>query len=335
MLDRTFRILLPSLQPVGGIQKCFDYANHADWLGYRTIFHVAQMPQAGDAIFGRDDFVQWRDRRSDVFSSGTVPYYSQDIYFFSLPSDFARLEPLVAFGLCPRQIVHIIQNVRHATPAFQDGYAIRLLSRPITRIAINNIVKSAITPHLHPKAICETILLGHPCNYFAGVARPERPATPIRVGYMSWKSDIGDRVAHHLAIDARFAFCSLRDAVGWPALREFYAEIDVLLCAPNPEEGFYLPGLEAMAAGCLVVTPNVGGNMVYCQFDQNCLPYPLDDAEAAAQALIRIAEAPTEILMGLREAGLETVQKFSLDEERKQFGELLTRILEPPAGTAE
>ena len=237
---------------------------------------------------------------------------------------------MVQFGLPTRNIIHIIQNTRHANADFQNGYAVRLLSRPMARIAINDVVKSAIEPHLHPGSVCEVIQLGHRTTYFEGFAREPGLSSPIAVGYTSWKSDLGDRVADRLASDTRFAFHPVRDFLGWPALREFYREIDVFLCTPNRQEGFYLPGLEAMASECLVATPDVGGNMAYCEFGRNCLPYAFGDLEAAVETLAEISDLPLGAIAVLREEGRETVRRFSMEEERRNFADFLERL--PIAG---
>lgn len=315
----TFRILLPSLRPVGGIHKCFDYANHAESLGYRVIFHTPRPPTKKDKIFSREDFSHFLARREEMFADLRIPFSLSDLYFFSLPSDFRVLERLVQRGLPPGNLIHIIQNVRHASVDFQRGYAIRLLSRPMVRIAINDIVRDAIAPFLHPGSVCETIPLGHRSDFFLNAPRTEALKTPIRIGYMTWKSDIGDRVAARLGPDERFEFRPVRKPLDWPALKSFYDGIDVFLGAPNREEGFYLPGLEAMAAGCLVVTPDAGGNMAYCRFNENCIPYPFQDAGAASEAVSGIASMPLEAVRNYRERSYETACSFSLDAERDNF----------------
>ena len=48
-------------------------------------------------------------------------------------------------------------------------------------------------------------------------------------------------------------------------------ESRVAVCLPSPKEGFYLVALEAMAAGCLVVTLDCIGNRGFCKDGENCL----------------------------------------------------------------
>jgi hypothetical protein len=314
-------VVLPSLRPAGGIVKCFDYVSHARSLGLEVSVYCDQPPeQATELRNGPDRFaeiletVPFRPR-------ARLPSGPDELYFFSLPSDFRLIEPLLRRGIPTRNIIHIIQGTRHAEAAFQDGYALRLLTRPMSRIMINQRVLDAVGRFLNARSYSRVIPLAHDGSYFHG--RREGPGAPLRVGYMTWKSDLGDRLARRLAGDARFAFHALRGPATWPELRRFYHGLDVLLCAPGPQEGFYLPGLEAMAAGCVVVIPDVGGNMAYCRFDENCLGYAWDDPASAAAALARVAamgEAERERLLARAD---ETWRAHDLDDERRLFGTFL------------
>jgi glycosyltransferase involved in cell wall biosynthesis len=53
-------------------------------------------------------------------------------------------------------------------------------------------------------------------------------------------------------------------------LAELYRTSDILL-ATSRAEGFYIPGLEAMACGCIVVTTNSGGILEYCENNKNAI----------------------------------------------------------------
>ncbi len=322
-----FRMILPSLSPVGGIQKCLDYANHALSLGYRVTIYAPHTPTEASDLFKRDDFAHFAQGGATFLPRQALPFDPACLYFFSLPTDFRYIEPLVQRGLPTRRIIHIIQNTRHASVSFQDGYAIRLLSRPMSRISINGIVRDAIDPFLYRDAFCETIPLGHNTSYFRAAPRTLLQGRKVRVGYMTWKSDIGDRIAKLLAGDTRFSFTAVRKTIDWPHLRKFYADLDVFLCAPNPQEGFYLPGLEAMAAGTLVLSPDVQGNMAYCRFGENCMDYEFDDAQAGAAALQDLVNEAPERIAALQRQGLATAEAFSLDQERACFGTFIDQLV--------
>ena len=50
------------------------------------------------------------------------------------------------------------------------------------------------------------------------------------------------------------------------------ARARVTVLVPNPKEGFYLPALEAMALGTIVVCPDCVGNRSFCVAGRQLLP---------------------------------------------------------------
>ena len=186
-----------------------------------------------------------------------------------------------------------MQNVRWANPAFTNGYAVRLLSRPMARIMTNDVVLEAVKPYLNPSSITEVIQLGNDSDFFAK-ERSGGLGSPIKVGYTTWKSGVGDEVATLLAGSPEFEFRAIRDPVGWAELRELYHWSDVFLATPLVEEGFYMPGLEAMAAGAVVISSDAGGNRAYCHFGENCIEVGMDDARGYVGALEGLRTAARE-----------------------------------------
>jgi glycosyltransferase involved in cell wall biosynthesis len=183
-----------------------------------------------------------------------------------------------------------------------------------------------IRPYLDERAMSEVIPLGHDLSYFTN-RRAETMSTPLRVAYTTWKSDLGIRLEERLSSD-RFEMRSIREHVSWHELRELYQWADVFLCTPGPEEGLYLPGLEAMAAGALVVTPDVGGNMAYCRPGKNCELVAFEDLDAYELALDGIATWSSGRIGAMRRAGLDTTAEFDLMVERQHFADFLRRLWE-------
>jgi GT2 family glycosyltransferase/glycosyltransferase involved in cell wall biosynthesis len=100
----------------------------------------------------------------------------------------------------------------------------------------------------------------------------------------------------------------------------------------STHEGFCLPVLEAMAAGCAVVCTDAHGNRDFCEHEGNCL-MPDPDQRSVTGALLRLLEDP-----GLREhlgqAGIQTAAEYSwsrrIDALERFFEEISApRRIEP------
>ena len=81
-----------------------------------------------------------------------------------------------------------------------------------------------------------------------------------------------------------------------------------VLVQTSVHEGFCLPPLEAMAAGCAVVCTDAHGNLDYCEDEVNCL-MPEATADAVAAALRRVL-SDRELRERLVRNGRETVAQY-------------------------
>jgi glycosyltransferase involved in cell wall biosynthesis len=222
-------------------------------------------------------------------------------------------------------VIFIVQNVRHANPSFTGGYALRLLTRPMARIMTNDVVLEAVRPYLNTTSMTEVILLGNESDFFARERRAGL-GDPVRVGYTTWKSRVGDEVARKLAENPGFRFRAIREPVGWQELRDLYQWSDIFLATPLAEEGFYMPGLEAMAAGAIVVSPDAGGNRAYCRFGENCIGVGLDEVADYVGALKELRVWPADKVERLRTSAYEAVGRHTLKHERERFGEFIEKL---------
>jgi glycosyltransferase involved in cell wall biosynthesis len=247
-----------------------------------------------------------------------------DLAFLSWPTQYEILGPRLSRWTHHEQVICIVQNVRWANPTFTNGYAIRLLSRPMARIMTNGVVLEAVGPYLNERSMTEIIDLGHDTAFFAR-ERTGGPGPRIRVAYTTWKSDVGDRVAGRVR-DPAFEFRAIRNPVGWEELRELYHWADVFLATPLVEEGFYLPGLEAMAAGAIVLSSDAGGNRAYCEFDENCMRVEFDDPSSYVEVLLSLRTADPAKLDRMRQRGYETTERHTLSREKVHFGAFLERL---------
>ena len=323
-------MVIPSFRPVGGIVKMLDYAGHALDLGHRVAICCPQPYRADLPLFAIERFSRLAPggqvEHVAGFAFGVEP---SDLVLFTWPEDYGEIAARLAGNTAPDRLVHLVQNVRHANPAWLDGQATRLLTRPLSRIMVSRETLDACLPFLNPHSLTRVIPLGHAWEYFTKRRRGGLPRT-INVGYTTWKSSGGVAVEEALAGDRRFRFRSIREAVSWKALRGLYHWADVVLGTPGPEEGFYLVGLEALAAGALLIVADGVGNRAYCRWGVNCLPAGLDSPSSYVEALERVAGmGPAEIL-SMRRAGYAVLGQHTLAEERRRFGEFLGELEGPP-----
>jgi hypothetical protein len=185
----------------------------------------------------------------------------------------------------------------------------------------------AIRPHLNPDSLTEIIPLGHDTTYFEKW-RKGGVGEPVKVAYTTWKSEVGDETASLLANDPAFEFRAIRGTAGWEELRELYHWADVFLCTPLYAEGFYLPGLEAMAAGAIVVTPDAYGNRAYCRFGENCVLVEHSDPRSYADALRDIASWDTGSVDEMRRHGYEAAARHTWEAEERRFAAFLERLVD-------
>ena len=99
----------------------------------------------------------------------------------------------------------------------------------------------------------------------------------------------------------------------------------VAVCLPRPTEGFYLPALEAMACGCVVVTLDCVGNRGFCRDGDNCFVAP-PHAAGLAEAALRAVRLPDAERRRLLAAAAETVAAHSLTAERARFHAVLADV---------
>lgn len=92
-------------------------------------------------------------------------------------------------------------------------------------------------------------------------------------------------------------------------LKKLFCETDIFLFS-SLEEGFGIPPMEAMAAGCAVIATDTGAVREYAQDKETALIVPPGDEEAMTTALIKMIENIEE-RMRIGQAAKEAIKKFS------------------------
>ena len=129
------------------------------------------------------------------------------------------------------------------------------------------------------------------------------------------------------ALQQRVAELGLKDCVSAIGEVSYKAKLDLfsktkLYLQPSFYEGFGLATAEAMAAGCCVITSDVGE--VSTVVGNAGIYVPPDDANALADAIERLLASPGEV-DELGAAAVERMRKlFSFERKKENFDALLT-----------
>ena len=221
----------------------------------------------------------------------------------------------------PNPRINLIQGVRHGRPGTE---LYDYLANRAVRICVSQEVAESINATGRANGPVLAIPNGidiDPISPLEDIGGDRRRAVLI-VGYKQPRlaREVAGRleeagVEHHALLEFR--------------PREEFLEMlprhQVAVCLPLAEEGFYLPALEAMASGCVVVTTDCIGNRGYTAADRNCF---LADrkADSLVAAAMRALNLPRAELHRLLAGASATATSHSLGEERKRFHAVLHDI---------
>lgn len=291
----------------GGHLKVWHYFNH-------VLSSAAHQPWVRFTPSSSwDETNPWRACRERVVEGGSTR--DADVHFLA-GLDWRSLGPRERRR--PRRpVVNLVQHVRHAEPG-DPRY--EFLSHRALRICVSKQVQDAIMATGRVNGPVVTI----PNAVDVAPAPPgsQRAARDIDVLVVANKQpELGRAVrsslpgAVHL-VDRLVPRTELLALLG-------RARVSVFL--PNQTEGFYLPALEGMALGTLVVCPDCTGNRSFCAHDENCLRpvYEVGAIQAAAEKALALGTGAAEVMV---ERAAATAARHDLETERSAFLALLDHV---------
>lgn len=292
----------------GGHLKVWNYFNHilaAPEYDARVLF---------DANSSWDASNPWHAARDRVVDD--LSEVEPDILFIA-GRDWQRLDGL---GLLDRglPILNIIQHVRHA-----DEWSIqsRYLDRKAIRICVSQEVADAVTAagSVGPVVVIPN---GVDIPRVEGADAIPRSIDLLIAGLK--QPGLASRMEEALAAPGR-ASEVLTEHVPRDDFLAAMRRARVTLFLPNEEEGFYLPALEGMALGTVVVCPDCLGNRSFCLPGQNAFRPEYEERAlvAATEAALALADEEAE---PLRANARETARGHSLEAERAAFHQVLADL---------
>lgn len=289
----------------GGHGKVWDYFRHAQALGWDVQVYFTQRSLRDS----RNPWMQqpkvitprWQPEACDVL-------FLAGLDWLALPD---RQSP-------PRPVINLLQHVRHAWPQLPLR---NFLSAPAHRICVSRAVADAVreTGEVNgPLSIIPAAL-----DVPQALARSENDNSGRSVLIAGLKAPVlaqtlADALAHEgVAVDLLLA---------WVPREEYLARVAraaVAVTLPHPQEGFYLPALEAMALGVPVVMGDCIGSREYARANENCLMPEMQPEALVAAVNEALQPARASALL---EQGRRTAQAFGQMREREAFAGVLLRV---------
>ena len=287
----------------GGHLKVWHYFNHVR----SSPAHTAHVSFTRESVW--DESNPWGDARDAVVDH---PAGFRPDALFLAGLDWRRIRPW-ARRRPRRPVINLVQHVRHAEP---DDPRYAFLHHRAVRICVSREVASAIEGTGRVNGPVLTIpngldldalpapspLAGRDVDLLV-VATKQRERGAVLLPRLE---RIGRRV--HLIGDP----LPRRELLAW------MNRARVTLFLPRRTEGFYLPALEGMAVGTVVVCPDCVGNRSFCLPGVNALRPAYTDADVLDQAEAALALAPDEAER-LVAAGSATAEQHHLGVERARF----------------
>jgi hypothetical protein len=299
----------------GGHLKVWDYFNHAAAApGHRAEIYFTPKTRWDAAN-------PWLASRSQALSK----WKANEAEILFLGGDDWLALPAAERRHFSRPIINLIQHVRHGDLA--DPLAEHLANRAI-RICVSAEVEAAVLAT--GRVSGPTFVIPNGVDVSAGrpgLASAERPIhwliCGVKEGQPAVARELGRRMAPLVGAERVELLTKLLPR---SAFLDLLAQSRRAILLPRLTEGFYLPAIEAMALGTLVICPDCIGNRGFCRDEQTAIvPVGREvDALLAAVTRGRALDAAQElaILKNARAVAAE----HSLARERSAFHELLATV---------
>lgn len=290
----------------GGHLKVWHYFNHV----LSSPEHTARIEFSPESNWNLEN--PWRNAREYVVDSpGSV---RPDVFFVG-GRDWEMLDrhPEANVNI---PVLNLVQHMRHTN---KESTRFEFLSRKAIRICVSEEVAQAVR---------ETGLARGPILVIPDGLDLENLPAPSSANYdvdvlilAMKRPKLGEKLKSRLEKPGRRV-----ELQSQPLPRsEFLDRIRrarTTLFLPNRTEGFYLPALEGMALGTLVVCPDCIGNRSFCLPGYNAFRpfYKIGDLVQAVEAVLTL---PADRAQQFRTNARQTAEAHSLPREREAFLDVL------------
>jgi len=299
LLVRHFR------RPTGGNIKLRDYFLHA--ASHPAIEAELWFASGGEAAEG--DI--WRDLDSRHHARN--PSFADYRFVCVNGKDWS----LLPADMGSTEVIHFVQHAGYLDDPVLRGY----LARPAHRLCTTAALRDAILPVANGPV---TVVPVGVADAFS--AEPDQPKE-VKVAIIGTKqpafaADLADRLR-------ALGLAPVVVGEGWLAhgdVAALFRSTEILVTLPLPTEGFFLPALEGMAAGCVVITNDAIGNRGHCIAGETCLLPRRGDIDAHVSAIIQALDCG-DLRQRLVEGGRHVAAQHSMATERAAFHAFLDGAL--------
>lgn len=211
-----------------------------------------------------------------------------------------------------RPVINLIQGLRHARP---EDPRHAFLRRAATRICVSKEVADAI--------LSTGLVNGPVITIPAGVDMDSFPETsdqrdiPVLIAGLK-KPAMAKSLSEILTHRGIQSICLTR-LLPRAEFLGMLGRARVTVFLPQFAEGFYLPALEGMAMGTLVVCPDCVGNRSFCSHGINCFRPPYNIESMVTSCMDAFDRTNRGVSAKMIKRGHETARRHSLDLERDRY----------------
>jgi len=243
---------------------------------------------------------------------------SADILFLA-GLDWSALETINLDSNIP--IINLIQHVRHADPT---DIRYQYLKNRAIRICVSDEVASALLQTHCVNGPIFTIHNGLDLDELSKVCFEikEKEFDVLISGIKN--KDLAMKLARALE-NLGFKVGCLLESVSRVDYLKQLASSKISLMLPSYTEGFYLPAMESMAVGSLVVCPDCVGNRGFCEDNSNCY-MPSYDFDSLLSSTISAINLDAAIYNSVIQNAYQTANEYSLAKEKEKFYQIISNI---------
>ncbi len=294
----------------GGHLKVWDYFNH-----------VLASPEFTPMIefsprSNWDRTNPWWNAREYILASARS--VRPDVFFVA-GRDWQMMDEHPEAGADNIPVVNLVQHVRHANP---NSDRFEFLSRKAIRICVSEEVAHALRETALTRGPLIVIPMGMDLEELPASTGVERDIDVLVAALK--QPELGEELGRSLSRPGRRVEVLSR-LIPRSEYLGLVQRARTTVFLPNEAEGFYLPPLEGMALGTLVVCPDCVGNRSFCLPEHNAFRPNYTIAELVRAAESALALAPDQAQQILANAR-ETAEAHSLLRERQAFLEVLHNV---------